>query len=87
MSFKDQAISKSLLWLFISVFLFFWLGSDLFVAFTKLEINDLRVTGIVKFDARPIWFSIVVAIKVCFWIFSSVIMYKYVRFKVSKKST
>ncbi|MFT7042845.1 MAG: hypothetical protein ACJAW7_001603 [Candidatus Azotimanducaceae bacterium] len=87
MNFKDQSLSKSLLWFFISVFLFFWLGSHLLGAVTNLEIQDLRITGLVTFSSRPIWFSIVVALKASAWALSSVLIYKYVQFKVSNKNT
>lgn len=87
MNFKELGLSKSLLWFLISIFLFFWLGSQLFGAFTNLEIQDLRITSLVTFNSRPIWFSIVVAVKASAWALSSVLIYKYAQFKVIKKNT
>lgn len=87
MIFKDQEITKSLLWFLISIFLFLWIGSDLFGAFTNLKVQDLRITSIIRFDSRPIWFSIVVVIKSCAWALSSVLIFKYVKFKRGSKNT
>jgi len=83
MNFKELGISNSLLWFLISIFLFFWLGNQLFGAVTKLEIQNLRITNLVLFNSSPIWFSIIVGIKASIWVLSSVVIYKYVQSKVS----
>ena len=56
MKFEQLGITNSLLWFFIAIFLFFWLGEQLLGAVTHLEIESLRVTNLVSFDSRPIWF-------------------------------
>jgi len=86
MSFKDLGISNSLLWFLISIFLFFWLGGQLIEAIQSLEIQNLRTTGLVSFEKRPIWFLFVVIFKVLFWLFSILIIYKYVQTKVTKNT-
>lgn len=87
MSIKGQDLSKSLLWFIISIFLFFWLGSQIFGVFSSLEIKDLRITSTITFSSRPIWFSIVVAVKTIAWALSSLLIYKYVQFKVGNENT
>lgn len=49
MKFEELGIQNSLLWFFIAIFLFFWLGNQLLGAITYLEIQNLRVTDMVYF--------------------------------------
>jgi NhaP-type Na+/H+ or K+/H+ antiporter len=84
MKFEKLGITNSLLWFLISVFLFVWLGSQLFGAITNLEIQNLRVTDIVSFSSRPIWFSTIVSLKALVWFFSLVVMYKYAKSSFSR---
>ena len=81
MKFKELGISNSLLWFLISIFLFVWLGNQLFGAVTELEIQNLRVTNSVSFNLNPVWFSIIVSLKTLIWGLSSVVMYKYAKSK------
>jgi len=86
MKFQDFGIANSLLWFFIAIFLFFWLGSQLFFAVTNLEIQNLRVTDMISFYSRPIWFSFIVCVKAMLWGFSLLIIYKYVKSKLTKNT-
>jgi hypothetical protein len=87
MKFDDLGISNSLLWFLISIFLFFWLGNQLFGVITKLEIQNLRVTNTVLFDTSPVWFSVIVGIKTFVWAISLVVICRYVQSKINKKTT
>ncbi len=87
MEYKDLGISNSFLWFFISVFLFFWLGDQLIGSIINLEITNIRTTDLVTFKSNPIWFILVCILKLAFWVFSVVVVYKYIQSKFSKKST
>ena len=87
MEYKDLGVSNSFLWFFICVFLFFWLGEQLIGAIINLEIPNIRTTDIVTFKGSPIWFILVCTLKLPFWLFSVVVVYKYIQSKLSKKST
>ena len=52
-----------ILWIFICVFLVVWLGFDLWSGISKGEIKDLRTGNSLLLDNRPVWFSIVFALK------------------------
>lgn len=82
MKFQDFGIANSLLWSFIAIFLFFGLGSQLLFAVTNLEIQNLRVTDMISFYSRPIWFSFIVCVKEMLWGFSLLIIYKYAKSKL-----
>lgn len=87
MKFGELGIKNSLLWVFIAIFLFFWLGEQLFGAVTNLEIQNLRVTDMVSFHSRPIWFFFIVFFKTMAWGFSILVIYKYAKPKIIKKNT
>lgn len=86
MKFEELGIQNSLLWFFIAIFLFFWLGNQLLGAITYLEIQNLRVTDMVSLNSSPIWFTFVTALKVIGWVFSVLVIYKYVTSKLEKKT-
>jgi hypothetical protein len=67
MKFEDLGIQNSLLWFFIAMFLFFWLGGQLLGAVTNLEIQNLRVTDMISLNSNPIWFAFVTVLKVIGW--------------------
>lgn len=54
---------SSILWPFISIFLIFWLGYDLYQGILDGTIQDLRTGNKLLFDSRPVWFSIVFILK------------------------
>jgi hypothetical protein len=87
MKFEELGIKNSLLWVFIPIFLFFWLGDQLFGAVTNLEIQNLRVTDMVAFHSRPIWFSFIACFKAMAWGISILVIYKYAKSKLIKKKT
>ncbi|USD22787.1 hypothetical protein MJO52_06520 [Microbulbifer variabilis] len=84
---KGSSITDSLLWFLIAIFLAIWLGSQLYWAAVNLEIQDLRVAGVVSFSTRPAWFSFVVSIKAVAWCFSIFVVYKYAKSKLVKSTT
>jgi hypothetical protein len=86
MKFEEFGIKDSLLWVFIAIFLFFWLGDQLFGAVTKLEIQNLRVTDMVSFHSRPIWFSFIACFKAIVWGFSLLVIYKHAKSKLTKNT-
>ncbi len=51
------------LWTFISIFLVFWLGVDLWSGIINGEIQDLRTGNRLLQDDRPIWFWSVFTLK------------------------
>ncbi len=85
--YKDLGVSNSFLWFFICAFLFFWLGDQLLGAILNFEILNIRVTNTVSFKDNPIWFILVCSLKLIFWLFSAVVVYKYIQSKFSAKST
>jgi hypothetical protein len=87
MKFEELGIKNSLLWFFIAIFLFFWLGGQLFGAVTNLEIENLRVTDMVSFHSRPIWFTFIACFKSMAWAFSILVIYKYAKSKLIKQNT
>lgn len=87
MKFEELGIKNSLLWVFTAIFLFFWLGDQLFGAVTNLEIQNLRLTDMVSFHSRPIWFSFIACFKAMAWGISILVIYKYAKFKLIKKNT
>ena len=84
MKYEELGIKNSLLWVFIAIFLFFWLGDQLFGAVTKLEIENLRVTNMVSFHVSPIWFSFITLFKATAWGWSILVIYKYAKSKLAK---
>ncbi len=81
MKLEELGINNSLLWLFIAIFLFFWLGNQLLGAVTNLEIESIRVTDMVSFHSRPIWFIFIASFKATAWLFSISVIYKYAKSK------
>ena len=86
MKFEEIGIQNSLLWFFIAIFLVFWLGEQLLGAVTSSEIQNLRVTNMVSLTSNPIWFAFVTVFKVIGWVFSVLVIYKYVASKLKKKT-
>ena len=85
--FEELGIKNSLLWLFIAIFLFFWLGGQLFGSVINLEIENIRATGMVSFHLRPIWFTFIACFKTMAWAFSILVIYKYAKSKFTKQNT
>ncbi len=86
MKFEELGIQNSLLWFFIAIFLFFWLGEQLLGAVTSLEIQNLRVTNMVSLNSNPIWYAFVTVFKVIGWVFSVLVISKYVTSKLKTKT-
>lgn len=83
MRLKQQTLASSVLWCVIAIFLAIWLGGQLYGAAINQEIQDLRVTNIVSFSVRPIWFGFVVTFKAVAWFLAILVIYKYVKSKLS----
>jgi hypothetical protein len=69
----------NLLWFLISVFLAIWLGQQLLDAVLYLEILNLRVSNIISFKTRPIWFSFVFSLKLIAWLLSASVVALYLK--------
>lgn len=84
MKTKIAGVTDGLFCFLVSLFLFFWLGSQLFTAMTKLKIPNLRTVDTVAFEVSPLWFAFVLTIKALFWLFSIIVIYEYIRSKIIK---
>jgi hypothetical protein len=69
----------NLLWFLISVFLAIWLGQQLLDAVLNLEILNLRVSNIISFKTRPLWFSFVFSLKFIAWLLSASVVALYLK--------
>lgn len=72
----------NLLWFLVSFFLVFWLGHQLLGAMQTQEIQSLRVTDIVSFANRPIWFVLVCLVKFVAWLLSLGVAVFYIKRRV-----
>lgn len=72
----------NLFWFLVSLFLILWLGDQLIGALHSHEILNLRVTDKVSIDSRPIWFVVVVAVKLIVWLISVAVVVFYIRRRV-----
>lgn len=75
----------NLLWFLISLFLVIWLGDQLLGAIIKLEIQNLRISDIVSFERRPIWFVFVTLLKFIVWTLCLGVALFYIRRRARPK--
>lgn len=57
-----------MLWKFISLFLVFFLGHHLLQAWQLRVIPDIRTTFLIEFSSEPVWFVLVVTLKLAFFL-------------------
>ncbi|AWL11579.1 hypothetical protein HMF8227_01093 [Saliniradius amylolyticus] len=59
-------------WLYFGFFFFLalFLGVHLYQAAINLAVPNIRTTDTVYFDTMPTWFTVVVLVKLAFWLFS-----------------
>lgn len=75
----------NVLWFLISIFLAFWLGEQLWMAISTKEILNLRVTNMVSFSGRPVWFVFVCAIKSVAWLLSILVIFFYIKRRLESR--
>lgn len=77
---------RSWYFIFVSVFLFWFLGSHLIEALTINSIPNIKVPTDVLFHKHPIWFIIIFFIKFAFWFGSCIYIYLFIKDLTTKKT-
>jgi hypothetical protein len=92
---RNAHVSKesSALWTFVCLFLFFYLGIDVFFSFYNGETLKMRGSGYLYFNEFPIFFIFTVFVKLlvllycCFYLYKRLIYYKsYLNQLIKKKN-
>ena len=82
----NSSYKRSWYFIFVSIFLFWFLGSHLVEALTVYSIPNIKVPTDVPFHKHPIWFIIVFILKFVFWFGSCIYIYLFIKDLIANKS-